>query len=882
VTTDTMHDYEFAAPWAVSSSLAYNRTAVEWLVLNGYRGDYMANDATSQQSVARMQSLYPAILGGLDAAAAKRICFMATKVAVWKALEGDHVQISSSSLPASQQPVMDNLITALLADASADRSVLGTQRTTMTETIDDNLPGHAASLHAAGGGTGLAYYGPLQLSVTVSNYYSSGYGSLDQLFLTAEGLNSENVRFVTFGGVTTFPPATPATPLPTGQASGTTTTGQYFSAADCTVTSAGSTTTWTSPVFYMQVPEDRGPVPTSPATAADQLTIHSMTKLEDVGLVAGTPVTLVWADSSGIQDWNHVQAYMGAANDGYQTNLYTTAALPLGTTALGHLQISKKVENTTPDDGAQDYEFAVYRADSSSGPFTEQVQLTANNTFSANSVDPVRDVFSIKRGNTATIRDLPAGWYQVVEINTGIALDSVTFQVDDTLGNLSAPAATTIGSGNYLADAVELKDVVPPSDYNLNPRLVVFTNTKPKPDIRIYIQKLAFEITNDARIYDRGSAYNFRLESSIDGTNWAPVDLTGVNFGGADSRVVDASAGQFSMFTTGGCYIDPPSPRSGERYRITELDPDSDQVPSYSIMGQDGSGITNYEDTSFAQAGARLSTSGFPALTHQTYFTAFANAKTVTGKISLQKQVLRDGVPDASNSDLFPFRVTYIDNTTGSGTRQDVPLATNPAMAFPKSVSFFVDGVTPDRLTNPDANGFPTVIWLKQGETASIIGLPESTYQITEYPTGTAVGNGYSTSNRVILDATSAQMGTADGTTTPTLDLINGSQTVVFVNQRNSDTPTPTPSGVDITTPSGVDDSGTDDDDDSGTDDDGDSDTDDDNSGTDDHSSPDTSDASNPSLLFAMAMASAAGMLLLAVIYRFTVRRGSRGRGRRR
>ncbi|MDR3073021.1 MAG: hypothetical protein LBU41_05960, partial [Clostridiales Family XIII bacterium] len=159
-------------------------------------------------------------------------------------------------------------------------------------------------------------------------------------------------------------------------------------------------------------------------------------------------------------------------------------------------------------------------------------------------------------------------------------------------------------------------------------------------------------------------------------------------------------------------------------------------------------------------------------------------------------------------------------------------------MAFPKSESFFVDGVTPDRLTNPNANGFPTVIWLKQGETVSIIGLPEATYQITEYPPGTTAGNAYKTSSRITLDATSAQMGIADGTTTQIIDLLNGSQTVVFVNQSSSDIRP-----------------------------------------TDHDKSPATGDAGNQYLLFAMI--GAAGLLLLAVRYFFVAKFGRRGRGKR-
>jgi hypothetical protein len=264
-------------------------------------------------------------------------------------------------------------------------------------------------------------------------------------------------------------------------------------------------------------------------------------------------------------------------------------------------------------------------------------------------------------------------------------------------------------------------------------------------------------------------------------------------------------------------------------------------MPSCSILGQDGSGTINYQDSSFAQTGSQLSTSAFPALMHQSYFIAFANTKTVTGTISLQKQVFIDGMLDADNSDLFPFVVTYIDTITGSGARQDVPLTTDPTMVLPVSESFFIAGVTPDRLTNPDANGFPTVVWLKQGETASIIGLPEATYQITEYPSGTVTGGGYHTSSRITLDATSAPMGSADGTTTQIIDLLNGSQTVVFVNQSSS-TPPNTPPVVPPDTPTT-------------------------------NVLPTTGDAGNLRLLFAMAIAGAAGLLLLAVGYRSSWRK---------
>ncbi|MDR2493250.1 MAG: hypothetical protein LBD25_07355 [Coriobacteriales bacterium] len=768
VTTDTMAGYSVAAPWSISTSLAYARPAVDWLIRNGYRGNYLTNDATSQQSITRLQQLYPQLLGSLDGQTAKRICLMATKVAVWKVLEGDHVQIRTTSLPSSQQQVLDGLVTAMIQDAQSNRPVLGNAPTGFALAIDST----GAIVHDTG--TSTNYYGPLRAQATLNDYRGTS-GLLDKVLLTVNGTELSGVSYVTFNGGTTTSTFTSPTTLPTAPVYGTGAPGWYFDGTQC---ATSGDVTWTSPVFYLEVPDARG---LGGAQAADELTIHAMAKLNDVGLAAGTPVTLVWANAQGIQQWNHVQAYSGAANDGLVTSMYADVALPLGATSLGFLQISKKVENTTPDDGTQEYWFSLYYSSSPTGPFDERVQLDASNTLSVCSVDETHDVFDIRMGNTATIRDLPPGYYQVVEIRDGTPLDRVDFQTDTASGTFTQRAPASVNAlGNYVADPVEL-EATPTANYQLTPRNVVFTNVKPKPDIRLYVQKLSVEITDTVTVFDRGYPYAFQVQRSTDGALWTPADLSGLNFGGSDATVTDSAQGRFTLNATGGCYLDLPTPVPGELYRVVEESPDG-MMAAYDVTGTDSSGTQNYSAAGMQMPSYEpFASEALPALMHQHYYLAFVNANVVTSTISMSKELRAPGgLPDTSSERLFPFQVRWLDDSEGTDDWTPVPLTANAGVDSETSEALLVTGVTEERLSAPDANGHPTVVWLKAGETATVAGLPVGSYKIEELLDSTARGE-FATAYRAET-ANAALFAEGDGVLTASMDLEDDELSVLFTN----------------------------------------------------------------------------------------------------
>jgi hypothetical protein len=579
ITTDTMGNYTVAAPWSISSSLTKARDAVEWLTINGYRGNYQTNDATSRNSIARFKALYPTIMSGLDDSSIKRIALMATKISIWKELEGSNVVIQSTSLPAAQQTKLNALVTQMMNDAETGRSVSGvtSQKTTMSEDILTNVGGNAMVHEPPTLANGKGYYGPLQIKMEVNNFASGNFGSLDRVYISANGPTDAGIKFVTFdngtipGNYDTLPDSPPI--LDDGEIYGTGAPGQYFTESDGTMSNG----TWTSPIFYLEVPLGRaGP---ANSASADLLTIHSMAKTDDVTLMPGTPVTFVHTSGGGIQAWNSVQAYIGGANDGIKADLFAGASVSVGNTPLGVLKVSKNVVNTTADDGTREYYFAVYFSQNPGGPFTERVQLSTANVFGACTVNETNDVFDIRNGLTATIRDLPTGYYQVVEFeDVGANFASVEFQTDSG-GGLSPKQTATFSNNLFHADPVEI-DPPAQSQYGANPAAVLFTNTKHKPNVRIYVSKLAISITNEIRNYDSGHTYNFQLEHSTDGVNWSPLDLTGLNFGGDETQMVNASQGRFSVGTTGMGYIDMPPPQAGELYRIAESNIDSNLTPA--------------------------------------------------------------------------------------------------------------------------------------------------------------------------------------------------------------------------------------------------------------------------------------------------------------
>ena len=774
-TTDTMGDYVVAAPWSVNTAMHYQTAPVEWLTLNGYRGDYRAHDRVSRESIQRLRALYPGVFSGLSDTDAKRIGLMGTKVAVWKVLAGDQVIISKTSLNAALQSRLDSLITAMVADAKADRPVPGARKTIASEILLTTVNAEAADLHTTG--TGKAYYGPLQLQVAVSDYSAGDPGALGKAFLTATGPDSGNVRFVTFNsGAATTDYSTPETaPLLTdGLIYGTGAPGQYF-------TGALSGDTWTSPVFYMEVPEGRNGLPL--AASADDLTIHTMAKVEDAALVEGTPLTFTWADpASGVQSWNHVQAYIGAANDGFKADLYACDVLPLGQTALGYIQIHKQVENTTADDGLQEYYFEVYYSPNAAGPFSTKVQLDKNNTLSVCSVDESLDRFDIRNGGIATIRDLPEGYYQVVEIDTGgTQIASVDFQVDDDLGNLSARAPAVQSGNQWVADPVHLVQTAP-SLYQMEPRDVVFINTKLKPSVRLYVTKWALETSNLLKIHDRGTPYAFQIEHSTDnGATWQPMDLTGANFGGTDIALDNAANGTFSVRTMGMCYIDLNTTAVGELYRLTELNADSDFAPSYLHSIYDGANAQIAESYVAGTAGAVTYTTGaMPALDQTTQYIVFMNTKSLTSALSIEKRVAGNAVTDTDRETLFPFQITYMGGLTNLTSPAIAPLTTDPLNA---SAAALVTGIPADRLTHIGQDGYPTVLWLKDGETATLEGIFFAQYRVIEYPKDTSPDPKFAIFYDVWIEGTASPVASGEDQATGVID-INGveTRTVTFTN----------------------------------------------------------------------------------------------------
>jgi hypothetical protein len=299
VLVDRMEGYVEAAPWAVSPAMEQRGEAVRWLVVNGYRGNYLADDAESRASVERLRQLYPQSgFPALGEAITKKIAVMATKAAIWAALAGDAFELKRTSLSPADHSVFEALLRALTDDAAVgSRGLQAGDFTAFGLELDDSAAGYTV-----GGPNG--FYGPLTVRARLINS-AGGSPRLDRVYLAAGGPDADGVVFV--GG-----PDAPA--LAYGAVYGTGESAQYLEGGDFV---GGE---WKSDAFFLKIPADREP------GRGGLVTVGAMAVAENVPLEEGTPVAYVYG-ADGTMDWERIQAFIGAAMEGAQMSLYAQAFL---------------------------------------------------------------------------------------------------------------------------------------------------------------------------------------------------------------------------------------------------------------------------------------------------------------------------------------------------------------------------------------------------------------------------------------------------------------------------------------------------------------------------------------------------------------------------
>jgi len=379
---DTVTGYVSAVPWNISGAMQIYGDAVRWIAANGYRGTFNyggTDDAESQQSVARLNAMFPNIG---PVAIDKEIAVMATKVAIWKVIAGDNIQIVKTTLDKypDRLATFNALIDALVNASKVPTNLNG--EVTMLTTFDIQIINSGATYDDKD--LTYDYYGPMTVEGKLEN--TATPPNLDKVFLTVNGIDSGGVRFTTDAL---------GTELNRDFLFGTTRNEQFI---------GGNVIgdTWTSDEFYLAIPKGRTP------ERGDQLLVQAMAKAPDVTVNEGTPIVYAFAPSgSDVQDWDAIQAFIGGANRGATTDLYAEAKWHTGDTSLGDLYISKQVKNNAPEIVNHIFTFEVYYGRSSNFAEAQLLNLTEYPVHSAYSVDKTNNTFTLKNGGLAYIQGLP-------------------------------------------------------------------------------------------------------------------------------------------------------------------------------------------------------------------------------------------------------------------------------------------------------------------------------------------------------------------------------------------------------------------------------------------------------------------------------------------
>ena len=777
-----MDGYIAAAPWAMSGAMQKNIDAVNWIVLNGYRGDYLADDMESQASVDRLQALYPDI-GDID----KTVAIMATKVSIWSVLAGDGIEILKTSLDPARQEVFDNLVDAMVKEATEGNSRAYEAMTSFTVEL------HEGSSVIE---TDQYQYIPMTIIAELNSPYVSESAVIDDVFLTVNGLGSGSARF--------FESADDAAlPLTEGLIYGTEQTAQLIKSSTISSTGAFS---WESGTFYLRVPLDRGP------GNGDQLTVRAMAKVNDVTLTPGTPVTLVYENADGIQDWNYVQAFVGAAREGMSSDLYAETSMHLGGASLGSIFVQKLINNGLPSDNYTQFVFAVYY-NPTGNDFSGAVRLdlTAYPVYSAATVNTSVDgehYFTLSNGGMAFIDGLPSEYYywvvemdvpsgygfpefsipvaeKVVSKSAGIEVSqgtsSAAFRMDgysamvtsynsklaydipDTLETteeetetaeaVETEEITETAETEEAAEAAETAEATETMESTETAEAVETTETTGSIDMPeaidgpnqqdaasgslnayLRIGNVAMRMDESENLYKsvgmRGEIFNYTLNrrASPD-ASWEPVDLTGI----FESQ--DALGDNQTDLWGGGGLID--GGISGQFFLyhyglgIIELNPEYEYLVEETETENYFSAYTlaSYEDGNWSEAPDSITNSywrekGQLVETEAFHISPDGYYQLVFLNLDVPSHdiTISNTVADGGDNDrLYQFEIVYTGGPLGVSAPWAIPLATDSSALE----ALIVEGVNEDRVSD-------TVLSLGNGESATIKSLSAGIYTVRE------------------------------------------------------------------------------------------------------------------------------------------------------
>ncbi|MCL2498103.1 MAG: hypothetical protein FWF06_05755, partial [Symbiobacteriaceae bacterium] len=514
--------YAVASPWNLSTTMLYRYSDVSWLLSYGYRGDYRAHDAESMESVARLNRMYQGTPG--MGTISKRVALMATKVAIWKAIGGDNVEVRGTVLTGAEASTFNILWPMLLSDARVGTPPVEEELNLTQLELTFDFPGGTVLPFVHNDGEG-DIYGPFIVEVALKDARSTAEELLENVILMCSGIDSGDILFGFYDDFThTWSPLTTTAPL-YGTPADTLYTALEGSEFEYTPGAEGSAL-WTSPELYIWAPDGRDSLLNS---TADQLTIRAMAQTAPVELQEGTPICYVfYVPEDDSLKWSAIQAFAGAAA------LNTSA--PLGAenqfysqeTPLGQLWIAKYLLNATPLDEGVEFGFKLYMH-SSSNPSDYSPVILSHYDVRGARVDYANDIFYLKNPGLAFIDGLPLDrLYSVEEINNNAIywLQSYSIDIYDNWlddGEIEVP----LNKGD---DTITEPFALDP---DLTLGMVTFNNISDHEVAYLYLSKFTQEILENGSIdyhYTDGElifAFCIEYTNDLEFPDWQSLDLSG-------------------------------------------------------------------------------------------------------------------------------------------------------------------------------------------------------------------------------------------------------------------------------------------------------------------------------------------------------------------
>ena len=517
-TVDEKGGYEIAAPWTVSGAVLANNKALQWLVANGYRGDYLNdNDSVSRESVAHLNNIF--YIGQTPAPINKKIALMATKVAIWKVLVGDKITIVKTSLKPDEKAIFDELVVKMVNSTKADRNpIYYSDITNFTISINSSKIFNGALDDFSE----CYVYGPLQIEAFLNNTRDKVTQQyIDKAFLSVNGLNSGEAKFVYAQGE--GGDASPSgVPLQDGNLYGTNNNMFYLQSDDFSFTNDENF----SKQFFLEINKE---IIDNPNFDSDLLTVNVRAKAADIPVTQYTPLVYMFS-YNGVHDWNNVQAYIGAAKEGTVVDLYAASLVQLEQDTFGSISVTKNIENAKTTDGDTKFKFQLFFFDENSVDVLIPVYLKYCTISYAQSVNYAEDqnYFTLCNGGTVYIEGLPSDRIYVVrevgafDDNGGCSFveyeDSPDIAITEgsTYSNTAlytpepndSPVFTMVGKPAAAAVAFTNKKI--PAETPTEPGETPTEPVTQSPKAYLYVRKVAHNEYTDMFVTDEN--FYFRLE----------------------------------------------------------------------------------------------------------------------------------------------------------------------------------------------------------------------------------------------------------------------------------------------------------------------------------------------------------------------------------